>query len=289
MFLSACWRVLTGWWKSIPVCAVTPCCRQPLVGQRARTIVRVDSGGGSLNDVNWLLSRGYHVHGKDYSGRHARSLAKSVLVWFDDPYAPERQAGWVTEAPTAYVRPVRRIAVRCRQQHGEWAVGVLISTLSAADVLSLTGQSPSQLTDAQAVLVADVTFYDQRGGSIETSLKGGLGLTRRNKKRFEAQQMVMLLGSLAHNTIVWARHWLAAPQLRHYGTLRMVRDVFHSSGFLGVDAQRHIVQIGLNQAAPLAPVLVGSLRELLAPSHMAIHLDTVSLAPESMVANLYKN
>src|SRR5712692_7314779 len=28
-----------------------------------RTLARVDSGGGSLDDVNWLLSRGYHVHG----------------------------------------------------------------------------------------------------------------------------------------------------------------------------------------------------------------------------------
>ncbi len=55
--------------------------------KRVRTIVRVDSGGGSLDDVNWLLARGYHVHAKDYSGRHARSLAKSVLVWFDDPHA----------------------------------------------------------------------------------------------------------------------------------------------------------------------------------------------------------
>jgi hypothetical protein len=89
--------------------------------KRARTIVRVDSGGGSLDDVNWLLSRDYQVHAKDYSGRHARSLAKSVQVWFDDPHAPERQAGWVTETPTAYVRPVRRIAVRCRQQDGQWA------------------------------------------------------------------------------------------------------------------------------------------------------------------------
>jgi hypothetical protein len=259
--------------------------------KRARTIVRVDSGGGSLDDVNWLLARGYHVHGKDYSGRHARSLAKSVLVWFDDPHHPERQAGWVTEAPTAYVRPVVRIAVRCRKQDGEWAVGVLISTVEASDVLQLTGQPPSQLTDPQAVLWASVTFYDQRGGGIETALKGdkqGLGLTKRNKKRFEAQQMVMLLGSLTHNTIIWARRWLAAPQLRSYGMLRMVRDVFHISGFLGVDARGQIVQIGLNRAAPLAPVLVDSLQELLAPVHMAIHLDKHSLAPKTMVANLYK-
>ncbi len=260
--------------------------------KRVRTIVRVDSGGGSLDDVNWLLSRGYQLHAKDYSGRQARNLAKSVLVWFDDPHVPERQVGWVTEDPKTYVRPVRRIAVRCRKQDGQWAVGVLISTLTEAQVLSLTGQEASQLADPQAVLWAYVTFYDQRGGGIETSLKGdkqGLGLTRRNKKRFEAQQMLMLLGTLAHNTIVWARHWLAAPQLRHSGMLRMVRDVFHISGFLAVDAQRHIVQIGLNQAAPLAPILADSLRELLAPLHLAIHLNTGSLPSESMVANLYKN
>jgi len=141
------------------------------------------------------------------------------------------------------------------------------------------------------VLWAEVSFYDERGGGIETSLKGdkqGLGLTRRNKKRFEAQQMLMQLGSLTHNTIVWARRWLAAPQLRSYGMLRMVRDIFHISGFLGVDVQGHIVQIGLNPAAPLASVLVDSLQELLAHAHVAIHLDNPSLAPESMVANLHK-
>src|SRR5258706_8658844 len=36
--------------------------------KRHQTIVRVDAGGGSLGDVNWLLARGYQVHGKDYSG-----------------------------------------------------------------------------------------------------------------------------------------------------------------------------------------------------------------------------
>ncbi len=259
--------------------------------KRARTIVRVDSGGGSLDDVNWLLARDYQIHAKDYSSRHARSLAKSVLVWFDDPHNPERQAGWVTEAPTAYVRPVVRIAVRCRQQDGQWAVGVLISNVAAADVLQLTGQPASQLADQEAVLWAEVSFYDERGGGIETSLKGdkqGLGLTRRNKKRFQAQQMLLLLGSLTHNTIVWARHWLAVPQLRSYGMLRMVRDIFHISGFLGVDVQGHIVQIGLNPAAPLASVLVDSLQELLVPARMAIHLDNHSFAPKTMVANLRK-
>jgi hypothetical protein len=243
--------------------------------RRSRTIVRVDAGGGSLDDVNWQLARGYQVHGKDYSGQQAKRLARTVEHWFTDQAQPERQFGWVTEASSAYVRPVQRIAVRCRQQDGAWAVGVLLSTLSARQVLVLTEQPLALLEDPAAVLLAYVTFYDQRGGGVETSFKGdkqGLGLGKRSKKRFPAQQMLMLLGSLVHNVIIWAHHWLASPTLHHYGTLRMVRDVFHISGFLLIDACGQVVQIVLNQAAPLAPALVHPLRKLLLCAQVAVNL-----------------
>src|SRR5258706_1310132 len=224
--------------------------------KRSRTMVRVDAGGGSLDDVNWLLARGYLVHCKDYSGQQAKRLAKSAQGWSVDPHQPEREFGWVTEAADAYVRPVKRIAVRCRKPDGTFAYGVLISALSAQQVFTLTGQPLCLLEDPAAVLLAYVTFYDQRGGAGETSFKGdkqGLGIGKRSKKRFEAQQMLMLLGSLAHNVIVWARHWLASPTLHHYGTVRMARDVFHISGFLLIDACGQVVQIILNQAAPYIP------------------------------------
>jgi hypothetical protein len=84
--------------------------------------------------------------------------------------------------------------------------------------------------------------------------------------------MLMLLGSLAHNVIVWARYWLACPTLQHYGTLRMVRDVFHISGFLLTGAGGQVVQIVLNQAAPLASALVHPLRKLLLCAHAAVNL-----------------
>jgi hypothetical protein len=89
--------------------------------KRCRTIVRVDAGGGSLDDVNWRLSRGYLVHCKDYSGKQANRLAKSVTDWYIDPHQPEREFGWVSEPTTAYVRPVKRIAVRCRKPDGKFA------------------------------------------------------------------------------------------------------------------------------------------------------------------------
>ncbi len=60
--------------------------------------------------------------------------------------------------------------------------------------------------------------------------------------------------------------------MQHYGMVRMVRVVFHVSGFHLMDALGQIVQIVLNQAAPLAPLLVDPLRALLAPAHVAINL-----------------
>src|SRR6266478_673574 len=36
--------------------------------KRPRTVWRIDAGGGSVADVNWLLEHNYHVHCKDYSG-----------------------------------------------------------------------------------------------------------------------------------------------------------------------------------------------------------------------------
>ncbi len=92
-----------------------------------------------------------------------------------------------------------------------------------------------------------MTYYDQRGGGIETSLKGakqGLGLTKRNKKCFETQHRLVLFGSLAHNVVVWPRQWLSSPQIQHCGILRMVRNVFHVSGLLRFDALDSVV--GLN-------------------------------------------
>jgi hypothetical protein len=38
-------------------------------GKRRRTVLRIDARGGSMNGLNWLLRRGYHVHCKDISSK----------------------------------------------------------------------------------------------------------------------------------------------------------------------------------------------------------------------------
>ncbi len=142
-------------------------------------------------------------------------------------------------------------------------------------MLAVLQQSGWQVGDPVAGLMAYVAFYDLRGGGIETTFKDdkqGLGLTRRNKKRFEAQHMLVLLGSLAHNTVVWARRWLTIAEGPHCGMMRMVRDVFHISGFLSFDAFHHLVEIVLNRQSRRAHKLILPLQELLTPLHIVISL-----------------
>jgi hypothetical protein len=244
--------------------------------RRRRTILRIDAGGGSIEDINWALARGYQVHTKDYSRQRARKLGRSVREWLDDPEIPGRQVGWVTAPATDYVGAVRRIAVRWPRRDGTWEYAVIISTLTAGEVLTETGQPPERARDQQAVTLAYVRFYDARGGGVETAIKDdkqGLGLTKRSKKRFAAQQMVVLLGALAHNVLVWARGWLAPhePRLRRYGLKRLVRDVFHVSGFLGYDACGRVTQIVLNERAPLVHGLARSFAVLLRPTQIAVN------------------
>lgn len=205
------------------------------LAQRRRTILRIDGHGGSQDDVNWLLERGYQLHTKEYSGKRARHLAASVTTWYDDPHHPGRQVGWVTTPATEYSRPVKRIAVRTRKKNGQWGIGVLISTLSPKLVSYLTGLTREQLAKPLSRLLAYVYFYDLRGGGIETGFKNdnqGLGITKRNKKRFEAQQMITGLNALAHNLLTWFQRDLACrwPAAAQFGLLRLIRDVLHLNG-----------------------------------------------------------
>jgi Transposase DDE domain group 1 len=243
--------------------------------KRRRTIIRVDAGAGTEDDLNWLLERSYEIMAKEYSGRRIARLSKTVKEWVQDPNWSERSFGWVSEPATGYVRPVQRIAVRCRRLDGTFAYGVLICSLEIQQVLTVLGWPASQAADPVSVLLAYVTFYDQRGGGIETAFKGdkqGLGLTKRNKKRFDAQHMLVLLGTLAHNVVVWARRWLALPEGAHCGIMRMVRDVFHISGLLRFDPFSQVSEIVLNQHARRAHVLIRPLRELLAPLSIVVIL-----------------
>ncbi|MBA3533746.1 MAG: transposase [Ardenticatenales bacterium] len=157
--------------------------------KRTRTLLRIDAGAGTVEQVNWLLEQNYHLLVKDFSTRRATHLATTVPQWWADPTQPGREVGWVVEASSAYTRSVHRLAVRCQKQDGTWGYGVLLTTLDPTQAETLLGGLPDSLPPEQRALLAYLYLYDLRGGAAETSFKGdkqGLGLTKRNKKRWEA-------------------------------------------------------------------------------------------------------
>jgi hypothetical protein len=217
----------------------------------------------------------------EYSTKRAHLLAERVTTWYDDPRQEGRQVGLVTAPTDLYPGySVPRGAVRCRQANGQWAVGVVVSTLTAADALTLTAQDPARVADPLACLLAYVYLYDQRGGGVETACKGdkhGLGLPRRNTKRFPPQQVVTLLAALAHNVLSWARRWLAVhePRLRQCGIKRLVREVLAVQGLIAFDAHAQVCHVLLNQADRLAQQLAPALQRLLAAQHVTVTLGEI--------------
>ena len=248
--------------------------------QRARTVIRMDAGGGSLDAINWLLNRGYHVHGKDISSKRAEHFALSVEQWHSDPRRQGRQMGWALVKPGQYARgDMRRIALRWRKKNGQRCTAMLLSTLEPADVLALLGKPLGQMRDPQAVLAAYVQLYDERGGAVEIEIKEskqGLGITNRNKKRFAAQAMVMLLGQLAHNLVVWFKRWLMeaaqTAKLKRYGVPRLVRDVLSISGMVEIGEAQSVTRITLNKSAPLARHCLKAWQALLKEEHVRVVL-----------------
>ena len=126
-------------------------------------------------------------------------------------------------------------------------------------------------------MLAYVHFYDQRGGSIEIEIKEdkqGLASPKRNKRRFEAQQVLIQLETLAHNVLIWARQWLAphCPKIARLGIQRLVRDVSQMTGLLIWDQALDLLQFVLNQADPFAQELSIGLTSLLAQEHVPVSL-----------------
>jgi hypothetical protein len=247
--------------------------------RRRRTIIRCDGGGGRDADINWLLNRGYGILIKVKNWQRARKLAQSVATWHLDPKTGDREVGWV-EAPHAYDKPTRQLAVRIAKKAGGYHYLVLVCNLSDRQLLRLARQDLRQAPTPTQVLFAALYAYDLRGGGVETSIKGskqGLGLNKRNKKRFPAQEMLVLLAQLAYNLIVWTRNRLAehSPKLRRFGPLRMVRDIFGIDGCVHIDAHGVILKITLNQADEFAQLFAKGWPSLACPDDLCLNLGQI--------------
>jgi hypothetical protein len=255
--------------------------------QRHQVLIRIDAAGGGEERIDWLLERGYQVHIKMFSWKRAAKLARSVEVWHPSPGHPNRQVGLVWRA-YRFARPTIQVAARSAKAKGGWSYHVIVSSLAPEQVIALSGRPPEAAWEAEPIIQAYADVYDDRSGPIEHSFgedHQGLPLCKRHRRAFVAQEMMLLLLSLAHNTLIWSREWLAEgyPQVRGLGILRLVRDVLQVPGLVTFDATSRLIQIELNALDPWATELVNAWQPVLTPLGIAVTLTELQIVNERSV------
>jgi len=187
--------------------------------RRQRIVLRLDGGFGTTEVLNWLLSRGYQVVAKiSHSGR-VRKWRQAIGPW-QPTSSPGREIAAVLH-PHRFCRTTRQWVIRTPKDKGGYHYAVLVTTWS----------------DYEPVALADA--YDGRA-MIEATFcqdKQALGLVTRRQRRWEAQQMVLLLARLAHHLLLWGKQWLSRVpatrrRLQGYGLMRLLRDVWAVPGVI---------------------------------------------------------
>lgn len=244
--------------------------------KRERTILRFDAGGGTDKQINWALGRGYEILTKAKNWQRVRKLTQSIEQWYDDPKVADRQFSWVPE-PHGYVRATRQLAVRRKDKKGAWRVRVLVTSLDNTTLLWLARQPFRKELRPIDIMCALIYAYDLRGGGVETSLKDskqGLGITKRNKRNFHAQEMLVLLAQMASNLITWTRNEMAyhVSNWQAFGSLRMVRDLFQIPGKVQIDIQGRILKITLNRDHVYAAKFLAGIAPALSSNDLVLNL-----------------
>jgi hypothetical protein len=244
--------------------------------QRSKIIMRIDAAGGGEERIDSLLTQGYQVHIKMFSWKRAAKLARSVDVWQPSPGHPNREVGLV-RAPYPFAKSTFQVAVRSAKAKGGWSYHVIVSSLTPKQALAFAGRSPETVAPGDAFIHAYTDVYDDRSGPIEHSFgedHQGLPLGQRHRRAFVAQEMMLLLLALAHNTLVWSRGWLAPayPQVREFGILRLVRDVLQMPGKVTFDEANRPIHIAFNVLDPLGSELATAWQSVLAPCGITVDL-----------------
>ena len=187
--------------------------------RRLQIVLRLDGGFGTTEVLNWLLSRGYQVVAKiSHSGR-GRKLRQALGPW-QSTSSPGREIAAVLR-PHRFCRATRQWVSRTPKEKGGYQYAVLVTTLADLDPVAL-----ADAYDGRAMIEA--TFCQD---------KQALGLGTRWQRRWEAQQMVLLLARLAHHLLLWGKQWLSRvpttrQRLRGYGLVRLLRDVWAVPGVI---------------------------------------------------------
>jgi len=192
---------------------------------------------------------------KGFSGKRATKLATTVKVWKAAPSQEDtgREVGEIL-APIRYGRRTAQWSVRVPTKDG-YKYATLITTLHGEGI-------------------EIVQEYDRRAGlenRAETDM-AGLGLGKRKKKRWAAQQMLMLIVQLAHNILVWQNTWFQQTSLtlkeqhllEQQGVYRIVHQRLNIDGRV-VKQGNKSVRIELNPLHPFSSFVQKGCQPLLAP------------------------
>lgn len=214
--------------------------------QRRLTRWRWDGGFGTDANINWLLARDYQGVLKGYNATRATAAARLIAP---ESWQAIRFDRWVAPvvAGHRYARRTQTLVVRWLDQKQLPRHALLIHTLldwSALDVVRL---------------------YDARG-SQEVEIKQdkfGLQLTRRRKRRWEAQEAWVILTDLAHNLLAWSHGWMwAGSRFEDFGAMRLVQDVLKLPGALEFKGDK-LTKVSLCESHPYAQEVACCLRRLL--------------------------
>lgn len=249
--------------------------------QRKRTVIRIDAGGGTESNINQLQQQGYYVLVKGHNWKRNQKLGLSVAEWFSDPSRPEREFGLVTQ-PISYEREATQVAIRKQKPNGKYSYTTLISDLPHLDCCQLAQLPYQKKASAEMVCLAILNAYDKRGSGVELSFKEGktgLNIAKRNKKLFEAQEMLLLLAQLVYNIIIWVASELEqfTRGAMNFGILRMVRDVFSiSAQITWQDKLPHqVTAVVLNKGHPHAKKWVDFATHFLTFNDMTFNLGEI--------------
>ncbi len=225
--------------------------------KRARTEIRLDSSWGSTAAITWVLDRGYQVTTKFKSTGRVKKLVRPIQDW--QPTANPGREVAVVPAPVQLAKPTAQYAVRTPStaKPEGYQYAVLVTSRVELPLLAAVDRS-----DGRAAMEADIK-----------SDKHGLGLGVLRKRKLPGQQLLGLLGQLAHNVLIWARGWLAggAPRLAALGIVRLVREVWAVPGRVTL-VGAHVQRIRLSALHPRARDVCAGLRHLIPPSQTRVAL-----------------
>ena len=213
--------------------------------QRRHILLRSDGGCGTDRNINWQLAHGYQMLTKGFSGHRAQAQGQAIQEWQE-----VRPGLWIAPLlhPIRYARRTRAFLRRWSDAQGRWKYAIQIHTL-----LTLPDQEVVQRYDGRGA--AESEFKDD---------KRGWHLARRRKHHLLAQEALVLLTDMGHNTLAWLRPWMFADSpFVTWGPLRIIRDLLTMPGQVIFQGDQ-LLKVALPSHHPYARAMVMCLTELLA-------------------------